>query len=156
MSTALPGHATQRASSESADLITLPTGAATRRRLALRSNTLLWAVQRFLALFFVLGSGAPKLLLPAEALPMPSPLPQACMWFIGACEVLGGLGLVMPGLSRRQTRLTPVAATCLVALTLCATAYQVLAQQPANAAFALVIGVLCASVAIGRWPRLAR
>lgn len=154
MSTALTAQAAQQASSESpvrpTAPIALPTTAPPRRRLALTSNTLLWAVQGFLALFFVLGSGAPKLLLSAEALPMPIPLPQAFTWFVGTAEVLGGLGLVLPSVLRRQRHLTPVAATCLVILTLCAATYQVLAQQPANAVFALVIGVLCATVAIGR------
>jgi uncharacterized membrane protein len=113
-------------------------------------NGLLWFAQGFLALFFILGSGAPKLVLPAEALPMPIPLTQAFVWFIGACEVLGGLGLILPGLTRIQPRLTVLAAACLVLLTLCAATYQLMANQPANAVFALVIGVIAAGVAYGR------
>ena len=35
----------------------------------------LWIIQGLLGLFFILGSGAPKLVLPAESLPMPIPLP---------------------------------------------------------------------------------
>ena len=114
------------------------------------ANALLWLLQSLLALFFILASGAPKLLLPAEALPMPVPLPQGFIWFIGTCEVLGGLGLVLPGLTRIQPRLTVVAACCLVLLTVCAATYQVIGQQPANAMFALVIGALAGVVAYGR------
>ena len=44
----------------------------------------LWILQVLLAVFFALGSGAPKLLIPAEQLPMPIPLPQPFVWFIGA------------------------------------------------------------------------
>jgi uncharacterized membrane protein len=113
-------------------------------------NGLLWVGQSFLALFFILASGAPKLVLPAEALPMPIPLPQAFVWFIGTAEVLGGLGLILPGLTRVQPRLTTIAAVCLVALTLCAATLQLLANQPANAIFALAIGLLAAGVAYGR------
>jgi hypothetical protein len=114
------------------------------------ANGRLWILQVFLALFFALASGAPKLLLPAEALPMPIPLPQTLLWLIGACEVLGALGLILPGVTHLQTRLTPLAAAMLVLLTVCAATYQMLAGQPANAVFALVIGALAAYVAYGR------
>ena len=46
-------------------------------------------------------------------------------------------------------------ATGLVLLTICATVYQLLAQQPASAIFAAVMCLLCATVALGRWRRLA-
>ncbi len=111
----------------------------------------LWILQAFLALFIALASGAPKLLLPAEALPMPIPLSQPFMWFIGVCEVLGGIGLVLPGLLRYQTGVTPLAAVCLVLLTLCATVYQFMGGQPESAVFALVMSALFAFIAYGRW-----
>jgi len=114
-------------------------------------NRALWSLQVLLAVFFALGSGAPKLLIPADQLPMPIPLPQAFVWFIGVCEVLGGLGLLLPGLTHVRPGLTPLAAACLVALTICAAGYQLLAAQPGNAVFALVIGALAAWVAYGRW-----
>jgi putative oxidoreductase len=104
----------------------------------------LWVLQGFLALFFAGASGAPKLFMPIEALPMPVSLSQEFVWFIGICEVLGGIGLLVP-------RLTRLAASCLVALTICATAAQLMGGNPGNAAFAAVMGVLCAVVAYGRW-----
>jgi hypothetical protein len=76
----------------------------------------LWTVQGLLALFFALASGAPKLILPADALPMPIPLPHALILFIGVCEVAGALGLILPGLLRVRPGLTPLAAAGLVAL----------------------------------------
>ena len=114
----------------------------------------LWTVQGLLALFFALGSGAPKLLLPAEMLPMPIPLPDAFVKFIGTAEVLGALGLILPGLLRIRPGLTPLAATGLVLLTICASVYQLLAHQPESAVFAISMGLLAAFVAYGRW-RLA-
>ena len=104
----------------------------------------LWALQGFLALFFAGASGAPKLFLPIEALPIPIPLSQEFIWFIGVCEVLGAIGLLVP-------RVTRLAASCLVALTICATGAQLMGGNPGNAAFAAVMGVLCAVVAFGRW-----
>jgi uncharacterized membrane protein len=114
-------------------------------------SRVLWTLQVVLAVFFALGSGAPKLLIPADQLPMPIPLPQALLWFIGICEVLGGLGLLLPGLSHVRPSLTPLAAACLVVLTICAAAYQLLAHQPESAIFALVIGALAGFVAYARW-----
>ena len=113
-------------------------------------NGLLWILQVLLAVFFGLASGAPKLMLPAEALPMPIPLSQGFLWFVGTCEVLGALGLILPGLTHVQPRVTIVAAGCLALLTFCAASYQIMGGQPANAIFALVIGALAAFVAYGR------
>jgi putative oxidoreductase len=117
-------------------------------------NVALWIVQGLLALFFAVGSGAPKLILPPEMIPMPIPLPHWFLLFIGTCEVLGALGLILPGVLRTRPGLTVAAATCLVLLTLCAATYQLLASAPGNAVLALLIGALAAFVAYGRW-RLA-
>ena len=114
------------------------------------ANIGLWVLQVLLALFFALGSGAPKLLLPPEMLPMPIPLPEIFLKLIGTCEVLGALGLTLPGVLRTRPGITPIAASCLVLLTICAAVYQVEGGQPANAVFALGMGVLAAVVAIGR------
>ena len=62
------------------------------------ANLTLWIGQWLLALFFALASGAPKLFLPVEMLGMPLPLPIAFVKFIGTAEVLGALGVLLPGL----------------------------------------------------------
>jgi hypothetical protein len=50
-----------------------------------------------------------------------APLPLALVRFIGVCEIAGALGLILPGLLRVRTSLTPLAAMCLVMLMICAT-----------------------------------
>src|SRR5215211_2443497 len=114
-------------------------------------GTVLWIVQGLLALFFALGSGAPKLFLPLDTLPMPMPLPELFLRFVGVAEVLGGLGLVLPGLLHIRPGLTPLAAAGLVLVTIGATVYQLAAGQPGNAVFAVVVGLIAAFVAYGRW-----
>ncbi len=113
----------------------------------------LWIVQVLLALFF-LSSGVPKLVLPPESLPMPIPLPEPFLLFVGVCETLGAIGLILPGVTRVQTSLTPLAATGLVLVTICATVYNLLGHQPESAIFAVGVGIFAAFVAYGRW-RLA-
>ena len=67
-------------------------------------NIVLWIIQILLALLF-LFAGITKLF--PTIIPMPPP-PDAWMppmWFlkfIGVCELLGGLGLVLPGLFRTK------------------------------------------------------
>ena len=53
--------------------------------------------------------------------------------FIGVCELLGLLGLILPGVTRIQPGLTSLAAAALTLLTICATVYQLMAGQPGNA-----------------------
>ncbi len=117
---------------------------------AINASAMLWIGQVFLALFFALASGAPKLLLPFDMLPLPIALPELFVRSIGVAEVLGALGLILPSVFRVRPPLTPLAAQCLTLLTLCAATYQLLASQPGNAVFALTLGVMCAAVAYGR------
>ncbi len=82
---------------------------------------------------------------------MPIPLAHWSLLFIGTCEVLGAVGLILPGILRTRPGVTVAAATCLALLALCATTYQLLASAPLNAVFALIVGGLAAFVAYGRW-----
>ncbi len=111
----------------------------------------LWTLQILLGLFIALASGLPKFVLPAEALNMPIPLPDWFVKLIGTCEILGGLALILPRFVRTPIWLVPLAAGCLVALTACATIYQIMAGQYGSAVFAAVLGVLFALVGYARW-----
>jgi hypothetical protein len=121
-------------------------------------NIALWIVQGLLVLVFLFAGGM-KLVLPIEVLTsMGSPnqvhLPDVLVRFIGVCEVLGALGLILPGLLRIRPGLTPLAATGLVIIMIGATVLSFVADGVAPALIPLAVGLLSAFVAYGRW-RLA-
>jgi uncharacterized membrane protein YphA (DoxX/SURF4 family) len=113
----------------------------------------LWIVQGLLALTF-LFAGAMKLILPLEALTEQMPLPGLFMRFIGVAEVLGAIGLILPGLLRIRPGLTPLAAAGLVIIMSGATVLTMAGGDVALALIPLGVGLLSAFVAYGRW-RLA-
>jgi hypothetical protein len=78
-----------------------------------RSTTKVWIAQGVLAALFLFAGGM-KLVMPAAALAAQSHMPGGFIKFIGVCETLGALGLILPGLFRVQDRLTPLAASGLV------------------------------------------
>src|SRR5438445_4137097 len=82
----------------------------------------LWFIQIVLALLFLLAGGL-KLVVPIEALGMPFELPAVFVRFIGVCEVLGALGLLLPGLMRTRTHLTSLAALGLTTIMVGATMF---------------------------------
>jgi len=114
----------------------------------------LWTIQILLAALF-LFSGAAKFVMPAEEMTkgMPAWMSISFVYFIGVCEVLGALGLILPGLLRIKPGLTPLAAAGLVVIMIGA----VVVSLPMGLVMALlpfVTGLLAAFVAYGRW-RLA-
>ncbi|MBI2202541.1 MAG: DoxX family protein [Candidatus Rokubacteria bacterium] len=118
----------------------------------------LWVVQALLAALFVFAGGM-KLVLPLDQMQGPVPLPGAFMRFLGAAELLGGLGLVLPGLVRVQPMLTPLAAAGLVVIMIGAVVITLLGGDVLLAAIPLVVGLLLVFVAWGRWrvvPHRAR
>jgi len=112
----------------------------------------LWIIQALLALLF-LFTGVIKLFLPIEELTKQMPLPGVLLRFIGVCEVLGALGLILPGLLRIKPGLTPVAAAGLVIIMIGAVALSIKISLLA-ALLPSVTLLLCLFVAYGRW-RLA-
>ena len=113
----------------------------------------LWIVQGLLALIFLFAGGM-KLVLPLEKLTGPIPLPGLFMRFIGVAEVLGAIGLILPGLLRIRPGLTPLAAAGLVIIMIGATVTTLAGGDLAAALISVVVGLLSAFVAYGRW-RLA-
>lgn len=112
-------------------------------------NRALWVVQGLLSFVF-LFAGASKLVMPIEDLTVGSPLSGEFLRFIGAVEVLGALGLVLPGLLRIRTGLTPLAAAGLVVIMVGAVTLTLADGMVGMALLPLVVGLLAASVAYGR------
>src|SRR5882724_2164892 len=77
-------------------------------------------------------------------------LPGLFLRFIGVCEVLGGLGLILPALLRIRPALTPLAAALLVIIMIGATVLALQIEPRALALIPLVTGLLLAFVAYGR------
>ena len=115
----------------------------------MRFNKMLWVVQGLLALLFIFA-GAMKLILPIEAMAGPVALPGPFLRFIGVAELLGGLGLVLPGALRIHTELTPIAAGGLVVIMTGATVVTVTGIGVGASMLPLVVGTLAAFVAYGR------
>jgi uncharacterized membrane protein YphA (DoxX/SURF4 family) len=116
---------------------------------------LLWVIQILLALAF-LFSGGIKLALSAEAMAAMGPpnqliLPALFIKFIGVCEILGGLGLVLPSLLRIKPGLTPLAAAGLAIIMLGAVVVTIAGPGIGAAVPPLITGLLCVFVAYGRW-----
>ncbi len=118
-------------------------------------NIALWIVQALLAALFLFAGGM-KLVMPIEEMlkQMPLPLPGWFLRFTGVVELLGAIGLILPRLLRIRPGLTPLAAAGLTIVMIGAAAYTLAAGDVASALMPLVVGLLCAFVAYGRW-RLA-
>ena len=118
-------------------------------------NILLWIIQILLALLFIFAGGmklvVPTDLLMAQAPPGSTQFPSWFMKFIGVVELLGGLGLILPGIFRRNQYLTPLAAAGLVIVMIGAVAISVKDHGIQAGVTPLIVGLLCAFVAYGRW-----
>src|SRR3982751_2377006 len=99
------------------------------------ANRLLWTAQIVVGLLF-LFAGSMKFIMPPEKMQQgPVVFPLAFLYFIGACECLGAVGLLLPALTRVQTFLTPLAAAGLTIIMIGAVAVSVLAMGPAAGIF---------------------
>ena len=117
-------------------------------------NIVLWILQILLALLFLFAGGTKFYYTYEQMRAMGPPnqvLPPAWfIHFIGVCEILGGLGLVLPGLFRIKQYLTVLAAIGLTIIMI--GAFVVVAMGPGFGAAVptVVFGLLCAFVAYGR------
>ena len=123
-------------------------------------NVLLWVLQGLVSLVF-LFSGGTKLVMSTEAMQKMSPpnsimLPGWFVKFIGVMEVLGGLGLILPGLTKIRHNLTPLAAIGLLIIMIGAVVLTIMGPGVGAAIIPFVVGILCAVIAYGRRDWLAQ
>ena len=115
-----------------------------------KTTVLLWIIQGLLALVFMFA-GVMKFVMPIEEMTKQVPLPGLFLRFIGVAEVLGAIGLILPGLFRIQTGLTPLAAAGLAIITVGATVVTLMTGGGAMALIPLVVALLSAFVAYSYW-----
>jgi len=116
-------------------------------------NRLLWVLQIVVGAYFIL-IGAMHFVVP-PGLPEPMAwmyeLPQGIHYVSGAAEILGGLGLILPGLLRTRVGLTPLAALGLVLVMAAASAWQVTRGGYVSMVPSLALGGIAAFIAYARW-----
>jgi hypothetical protein len=121
----------------------------------LRNNKVLWTLQILLAALYLFAGGlklvaAPEQLRATPADPIPSANMMIFLRMIGGFEVLGALGLILPGLTGIRRHLTSVAAGCLAFIMVGAVVTSMVMMGVLAAIFPLVVGVLDVIVMTGR------
>jgi uncharacterized membrane protein len=115
-------------------------------------NTLLWILQIFFSAMFVIH-GVVAILQPSAVREQLEKLPyvKGFVQFIGVCEVLGGLGLVLPWYLDVLPILTPVAALGLVTILVGAAHHHFRAKETLPALATSVMSLLLLVVTVARW-----
>jgi uncharacterized membrane protein len=116
-------------------------------------NAFLWILQIVFGLYFT-AIGVMHFNVP-PGLPAPMSwmyeLSPGLHYFSGTAEILGGLGLILPGLTKIQTRLTPLAGAGLTLVMLGAVVYHLGRGEMMNIFFNIFLGAVVAFIAYGRW-----
>jgi hypothetical protein len=113
------------------------------------TNVLLWAAQGLLAGLF-LFAGVAKLAMPLAPVARQLGLPVVLLRGVAVAELLGAMGLILPGVLRIRPALTPIAAACLAGIMAGATVLTALTQGIGPAVFPFVVGILLTAVVRGR------
>ena len=113
-------------------------------------HILLWIVQALLGLLFMFA-GAMKLITPIAQMTQQMEMPGPFLRFLGVAEILGGLGLILPGLLHIKTWLTPLAAACLACIMIGATVITLRIGPPVMAGIPVATGALATWIAYSRW-----
>lgn len=116
-------------------------------------NILLWSLQVVLAWFCLFG-GAYQIFKFDEIKKMAASLralPRGLWAFFGACSVLAGLGLILPGAFNVMPVLTPIAAAALAAENVLISGLYIHYNDKAPLKYSAAIAVLAALVAYGRF-----
>jgi uncharacterized membrane protein YphA (DoxX/SURF4 family) len=120
-------------------------------------NTALWTVQVLWGAFLSLN-GFGKICCYNQALwnqalhdvPWLSALPQDLFIFIGVCEFLGGVGLILPAMTGVKPKLTPFAAVGLTLVMILAAVFHIVRGEYNFVPINLVLGGVAAFIAYGQ------
>lgn len=115
-------------------------------------NIILWILQILFGLYFI-AVGVMHFIVPPGLPEMMSwmyDLAPWLHWVSGAAEIAGGLGLILPGLFRIQTRLVPLAALGLATVMVLAAGYHILRGEYANIVSNLVVAAIMIFIYYGR------
>jgi uncharacterized membrane protein YphA (DoxX/SURF4 family) len=116
----------------------------------------LWVVQVLLALVFA-GTGLWKLFTPvpvlAEMIPWAGQVPEAFLYATAVIDLCGGVGILLPSLTRIKPGLAVLAALGCAALQVCAIVFHVSRGEVANTPFNFLLVALSLFVFWGRWHR---
>lgn len=119
-------------------------------------NTVLWVLQWLFGVYFV-AIGILHFIVP-EGLPAPMEwmydLSDTLHVVVGIAEILGGLGLILPSITRIQPQLTVYAAVGLLLVMVGAVVYHVDRGESQSVVTNVFIGAVLAFIAYGR-SRLA-
>ena len=117
-------------------------------------NIALWIIQVLVAVMFVLA-GFPKAFQPidtlAKRLPWVKEVPAWLVRFIGICELLGAVGLILPAVTHVLPPLTALAAFGLALVMVCAMIFHISRREYSRISFSVILLVLAAFLAYGRW-----
>ena len=117
-------------------------------------NLVLWIAQILAGAAFTMA-GVMKLSQPIDKLAARmtwvARVPPAQVRFIGAAELAGGLGLILPWATHIAPVLTPVAALALVVVMLLAAVHHLRHAEAKMVPINVVLGGMAAFVAWGRW-----
>ncbi len=120
-------------------------------------NVALFVVQGLLGIMFA-GTGVWKLATPIpqlEALiPWAGQVSPAFLYAIAVIDLLGGVGVVLPSITRIKPRLTVLAALGCALLQLCAIVFHLSRGEAANTPFNFLLVALSVFVAWGRWSKV--
>jgi putative oxidoreductase len=116
----------------------------------------LWITQILLAVSFGMAGwmkGTYEIPTLAMYVPWADDVPRMLVRFIGACEFLGALALVLPAATRVKPGLTPLAAALLALTMLFAIGFHIARGETHVLVMPLLLGLLSALVAWGRWSK---
>lgn len=120
-------------------------------------NVALWIAQVLLAGLLV-WAGLMKLFLPIEKLsvlfPWAGQVPVFWVLFTGTIDLLGAIGLILPSLLRIRPILTPLAASGLILLMICASVFHISRGEGAGIGLNIVFGCIAFFVAWGRFKKV--